>query len=69
MLGNFQNQAVALIVGFQRIQDRRELAFELDVDNGADHLGDASGLICLGWGGHKDVLATKIGFRAPRRRR
>ena len=28
MLGHFENQAVAAIVGFQRVQDRRQVAVE-----------------------------------------
>ncbi len=53
MLRDLEHQAVAAVFGFERVQDRREFAFELHVDDGADHLGDASGLIGLGWGGHR----------------
>ena len=48
MLGDFEHQAVALVVGLQRVQDRRQMAVELHVDDGADDLGDASDLIGCG---------------------
>jgi hypothetical protein len=38
MLRHFEDQAVAVIVGLQRIQDGRQAAVELDVDDGAHHL-------------------------------
>ncbi len=43
MLRDFQNQARALVVGFQRVENGRQFAVELHVDDGADHLGDAAG--------------------------
>ena len=43
MLGDFEHQAVAVVVGLQRVQDRRQVAVELHVDDGADHLGDPAG--------------------------
>ena len=45
MLRHFEHQPVAVVVGFQRVQNRRQMAVELDVDDGADDLGDAAGLI------------------------
>ena len=42
MLRNFKDQAVAVIVGFKRRQNRWQLASEGDVYNGADDLADAS---------------------------
>ncbi len=42
MLGDFEHQPVALVVGFERIQDRRQMILELHVDDGADNLGDFS---------------------------
>ena len=42
VLGDFEDQAVAVIVGLERGQDRRQLAFERDVDDGADDLADAA---------------------------
>ena len=47
MLGNFEHQALALVLGLQRVQDRRQVALELHVDDGADDLGDVSD-----WIGH-----------------
>ncbi len=47
MLRHFEHQAVALVLGLQRIEDRRQLAFELHVDDGADDLRDASALIAF----------------------
>ena len=44
MLRHFQNQAVALVLGFKRIQNFRQATLELDVDDGADDLGDPSDL-------------------------
>jgi hypothetical protein len=38
VLGDLEDQAVAVVVGLERRQDRRQLAFERDVDDGADHL-------------------------------
>jgi len=52
VLGNFQNQAVAVVVGFERGEDRRQFAFEADVNDGADDLADlAAGGGCAGRGG------------------
>ena len=42
MLRDFEHQAVALVLGLERVQDRRQVAFELHVDDGADDLGDLS---------------------------
>ncbi len=42
VLRDFEDQAVAAIVGLERGQDRRQLAFERDVDDGADDLADAA---------------------------
>jgi hypothetical protein len=52
MLGDFEDQAVAAIVGLERGQDRRQLAVEGDVDDGADDLGDATSEVarCRGCG-------------------
>ncbi len=35
--------------GLQRVQDRRQVAVELDVDDGADHLGEAALGCVLAW--------------------
>ena len=42
MLGDFEHQTVALILGLERVQDRRQMTLELHVDDGADDLGDVS---------------------------
>ncbi len=65
MLGDFEHQAVAVVVGLQRVQDRRQVFVEFDVDHGADDLGDASD--CFG----HIVLVPDVCARltAPRRRR
>jgi peptide chain release factor 1 len=42
LLRHFEHQAVALVLGFERIQNRRQLAFEVHVDDGADDLGDTT---------------------------
>ncbi len=43
MLGNFQNQAIAAIVGFQRVQNFRQMPVELHVHDGAHNLNDLAG--------------------------
>ena len=49
MLRNFEHEAVAAVLGFQRVENGRQMALELHVDDGADDLGDASGLVgCCG---------------------
>ena len=42
MLGDLEDEAVAVIVGLERREDLRQLAVEADVDDGADHLADAA---------------------------
>ena len=42
MLGDFEHQAVAVVGGLERVQDLGQVAVELDVDDGADDLGDAA---------------------------
>jgi len=39
VLGHFEHQPLAVVVGFQRVQDRRQRAVELHVHDGADDLG------------------------------
>ena len=49
VLGDLEHQAEGLagalvgVGGLQRVEDRRQVALELDVDDGADDLGDAAG--------------------------
>ena len=47
MLGDLEHQAVALVVGLERVEDRRQVLVELHVDDGADDLGNVSD-----WVGH-----------------
>jgi hypothetical protein len=46
VLRHFQHQAVAIVVGFKRVEDRRQIAIELHVDDGPDHLIYAPCCIC-----------------------
>ena len=58
-----------LFVGLERVQDLRQVAVELHVDDGADHLGDAAGGdACLEAAGHGLVLLESR-LRALRRPR
>ena len=50
MLRDFEHQAVALVLGLERVQDRRQVTVELHVDDGADDLGDLSDGVGLGRG-------------------
>jgi hypothetical protein len=43
VLRDLEHEAVALVVGFERVQDRRQMILEGDVDDGADHLTDLAG--------------------------
>jgi hypothetical protein len=43
MLRNFENEAVAVVVGFECRKDRRQFAGERNVDDGTNHLTDAAG--------------------------
>ena len=45
-----KNGGNRLVLGLERVQDRRQLPRELHVDDGADDLGDLSD--CVGRGGH-----------------
>ena len=45
MLRHFEHQAVVAVLGFDGVENSRQVAFELHVDDGADDLRDASGLI------------------------
>ena len=47
MLRDFEHQAVAAVGGLERVQDRRQVALELHVDDGADDLGDLSDRVGL----------------------
>ena len=45
LLRNLKHQPVTLVLGFQRIENGGKLALELHVNDGADDLGDASGIV------------------------
>ena len=45
MLGDLEDEAVAAVRRLERRQDRRQLAVEGDVDDGADHLADAADIL------------------------
>src|SRR3546814_6393809 len=45
MLGDFENEAVAAVVGLERRQNRRKIIVERNVDDGADHLSDAADIV------------------------
>ena len=52
MLGNLEDQAVAIIVGLERAEDRRKLTIERNIDDRADDLSDApDDIAALGGGG------------------
>src|SRR5690606_20662246 len=42
VLSNLKNQAISLVVGLKRIQDRRQIVLELDVHHRANNLTDGS---------------------------
>src|SRR3546814_7408651 len=42
VLRDFEDEPVAVVVGFERVQNRGELTGELDVEDGADDLCDAA---------------------------
>src|SRR5262249_25415967 len=61
VLGHFEQQPGALVLGLERIEDRRQVALELHVDDGADDLSDVSDLV--GWRGHRlSLLAVTRGY-------
>src|SRR5215472_14295135 len=45
VLRNLEHQAISLIAGLERTQDRRQMTVELNVDDSADDLGDASDFV------------------------
>jgi hypothetical protein len=40
MLGDFQHKALAIVAGFQGVENAWQFAIKLNVDNGANYLGD-----------------------------
>src|SRR5665213_2499683 len=72
MLGDLEHQAVAAVLGLERVENGRQMPLELHVDDGADDLRDASGLV--GGCSHENYLLRSLklnraAVRAPRRRR
>ena len=59
VLRDFQNQRVRAVLRFQGGEDVGQFAFELDIDDGADDLGNDAigGLVEYGGGGHGFFLA------------
>src|SRR5262249_3484419 len=49
MLGDCKSQAMALILRLERVEDGRQMPFEVHVDDCADHLRDVPDWICHGW--------------------
>ena len=49
VLGDLEDEAHAVVVGLERVQDLGQVVFELHVDDGADDLGDLAD--CC-FGGH-----------------
>ena len=62
MLSDFEHQAITVVVGFQRVEDRGQMIVEVHVDDGADNLCDTSDFV------RHMALFTKL-LTAPRRRR
>ncbi len=46
MLRHFENQAVAEVLRFERVENFREVTVELHVDDGADHLRNTTLRLC-----------------------
>ena len=76
MLGDFEHEARAIVGRLQRVENFRQMAVELHVDDGADHLGDAAGRsvgvchICRPrFAMGRPFKRGVMGFRAPRRPR
>ena len=65
VLGDFENQTRAIVGCLERVENRRQVAVEFHVDDGADHLGDAAGGICDIR--HFDVLVLRSSGRSTRR--
>ena len=74
LLGDLENEAMAVVVGLEGVEDGRQVAVELHVDDRADHLGDTPDGIRLM--GHCLVLVSSslscragatVSVRAPRR--
>ena len=65
MLGDFEHEPLALVLRLQRVQDRRQVAVELHVDDGADDLGDFSDGVGLGGGHSLPLVKSRHSASAP----
>src|SRR5262249_49752031 len=45
MLRDLEHEAIAAVLGLERVENGRQVAFELHVDDGAHDLGDATDLV------------------------
>ena len=63
VLGDLEDEALAVVVGLERVQDLGQVALELDVDDRADDLGDLAGLL------FSAMCRILQSVRAPRRPR
>ena len=64
VLGDLEHQALAVVVGLERVQDLGQVVLELHVDDRADDLGDLADSCCL-----SHVRWSPSSVRAPRRPR
>jgi len=46
MLRDFENKALTAIVDLEGVLNGRQMAFKLDIDNGADDLTDFADIVC-----------------------
>ncbi len=63
MLRHFEHQTVAAVLGLDRVENGGQMSLELHVDDGADDLRDASGLV--GGCGHKTLSFEFLISRQP----
>ena len=63
VLGDLEHEALAVVVGLERVQDLGQVAFELDVDDRADDLGNLAGFVVSA------MCRFPQSVRAPRRPR
>ena len=63
MLRDLEHQAIAAVLGLERVQNGRQVSFELHVDDGADDLRDASGLV--GGCSHENSLLRILDLKQP----
>ena len=61
VLGDLEDEALAVVVGLERVQDLGQVVLELHVDDGADDLGDLAD--CC-FGGH-GVVSVRQSASAP----